>query len=114
MGRCIAGLEAGEELVLDDTRISVVDGSDKELIVRAAGQNRTFRIEAVPTVLLILLGERHFRNDAESKASFAAFLAVDPKGDRALARTLIEEAATAGVAVDELRAVLDDTEGDRD
>jgi len=100
-------LQAAEEIVIRDTRVVVVDGSRDRLTVKAEGRVRHFRIETMPTSLVMALVRQNFGHDPGSKAVIATFLAVDPKGDRDLARQYWQEAAGAGVDCQKLVTELD-------
>ena len=103
----MAKLQAAEEIVIRDTRVVVVDSSRDRLTVKAEGRVRHFRIETMPTSLVMALVRQNFGHDAGSKAVIATFLAVDPKGDRDLARQYWQEAAGAGVDCQKLVTELD-------
>ena len=75
----MAKLQAAEEIVIHDTRIVVVDSSRDRLTVKAEGRVHHFRIETMPTSLVMALVRQNFGQDAGSKAIIATFLAVDPK-----------------------------------
>ena len=51
--------------------------------------------------------ERYFGTDTGSKAVIASFLAVDPRGDRALAREYWQAAADDGIDTEELVSEVD-------
>lgn len=92
----MARLQAAEELVLKDTRLSVIEGDRDYLVVRLEGQNRRYEVATLPTPIVMLLAGQNFGKDPASKAIIGTFLAVDPAGDRALARQYLEEAGRAG------------------
>ncbi|MGQ9562733.1 MAG: hypothetical protein ACUVTH_04300 [Thermogutta sp.] len=79
--RIVPSMKAGEELAIGDTYIVVVDVNRDELVIRAAGQNRRYRIREMPTPLIRIIVARRFRPGPEADAAFGAFLAVDPRGD---------------------------------
>lgn len=79
--RIVPSMKAGEELAIGDTYIVVVDVTADELVIRAAGQNRRYRIRELPTPLIRIIVARRFRPGPEADAAFGAFLAVDPRGD---------------------------------
>ena len=103
----MAKLQAAEEIVLGDTRIVVIDSSRNGLTVKAEGRVHRFRIETMPTSLVMALVRQNFGHDAGSKAVIASFLAVDPQGDRELARRYWQEAAGAGIDCQKLLPELD-------
>lgn len=89
-------LQAAEELVVNGTRISVIESDRDSLTVRIEGQNRRFQVPTLPTSIVMLLVNQYFGKDPGSRAVIGTFLAVDPKGDRALAKQYLQEAAKAG------------------
>ncbi|GAB6166011.1 hypothetical protein JCM19992_20110 [Thermostilla marina] len=93
----VARLEGGEEFAIGETYIIVVDSTPRELTIRAAGQNRTYLIRDIPDVLIRLIVRRTFATDPQTQSIYAAYLAVDPKGDPAQARRIWETAQRQGV-----------------
>ncbi|RMG04175.1 MAG: hypothetical protein D6741_01370 [Planctomycetota bacterium] len=93
----VARLEGGEEFAIGDTYIIVVDSTPQELTIRAAGQNRTYLIRDIPDILVRLIVRRTFGTDPQTQSIYAAYLAVDPKGDPAQARRIWESAQRQGV-----------------
>lgn len=81
LARIVPSMKAGEELAIGDTYIVVVDATADELVLRAEGQNRRYRILEMPTPLIRLIVARRFRPGPETDAAFGAFLAVDPRGN---------------------------------
>jgi len=106
MRQSVAQLGAAEELVLKTTRVAVIDSSREELVVRAAGQNRAWRIENMPMSITMAIVNKSFPKDATSKVLLGTFLAVDPDGDRAYARQLWREAAQKGFDLGDLMLEL--------
>jgi len=106
MRQSVAQLEAAEELVLKTTRVAVVDSSREELVVRAAGRNRAWRIENMPMSIVMAIVNKSFPKDATSKVLLGTFLAVDPDGDRAYARQLWREAAQEGFDLGDLMSEI--------
>ena len=86
--RIVPSMKAGEELAIGDMYIVIVDATTDELVIRAAGQNRRYRIQEMPTPLIRLIVARRFRPGPETDAVFGAFLAVDPRGDPSEAEKL--------------------------
>jgi hypothetical protein len=100
-------LQAAEELVVKDVRIVVVDSSGDRLTVKALGRVHHFEIANMPASLVMALVEQCFGRDAGSKAIIATFLAVDPNGDRGLAKEYWREAASAGIDTERLLPEVD-------
>lgn len=103
----VATLQGGEEIIVGDTRVAVVEADQEKLIVKAAGQLRRWPIERIPASIVLPLAERWFNKNTASKVVLGAYLAVDPKGSPQRARQLWEEAARAGVDVGPLMEELD-------
>lgn len=93
------GLIAGNELMVNDETIVVVETSADKLIIRAAGQNRVYSVENMPASLALVLAEKWFKNDGVAKAALGAFHSTDPKGDKKKGRELLDQAAKEGVDV---------------
>jgi hypothetical protein len=98
----MAKLQAAEEIVVKDTRIVVIESTRDVLAVKALGRVHRFRITDMPTSLVMALVTQNFGRDAGSKAIIATFLAVDPSGDRSLAKQYWREAASAGIDCEKL------------
>lgn len=107
MASVVPTLAAGEEFAIGDTYVVVVDGTREELTIRAAGRNRTYPIRQIPDVLVRMIAQRHFGNDVQSQAMYAAYLAVEPDGDRAQAQRIWEGAQQQGLDTSDLLAVLE-------
>jgi len=109
MSRSVATLEATQELAVMDTRVAVVESSAQHLIIRAAGRNRRYAIEDIPTVLVMAIVKECFPNEPGAKALIGTFLAVDPDGDRQRAQQYWEQAARGGIDVKALMPELSAT-----
>jgi hypothetical protein len=89
-------LNAGE-LDVDGTLCAVVDYDRKLFVIRTAGENKRYTLQTIPPKLALVLSQLQLpKNDAQNKVCFGAFLAMDAKGDRRLAKQYWEEAALAG------------------
>ena len=100
-------LEAAEELVIRDTRIVVVDSGEDFLNVKVTGRVHRFRLKTLPTSLIMALVHQYFGTDTGTKAIIGTFLAVDPGGDRSLAREYWLEAAQDGIDTEKLLPEID-------
>ncbi len=96
----VASLGAGSELQVGDTYVAVVESSPQHLLIKAAGRLRSWRVEELPTSLVLAVAQQYFREDAVKKLLIGTFLLVDPKGDPARARQLWQEAARGQTGVD--------------
>jgi hypothetical protein len=108
VNRGMKSLEAVDELMIGDQPTAVVEVGGGKLILRVAGQNREYTQKNMPPKVALTLAQRALRADApENKVFVGAFLAVDGKGDRKLAREAWEEAQRGGVDVKRLLPELD-------
>jgi len=104
-----AKLQPTEEIVINNEPIVVVESGRDYLTVRAAGRIRRYQVETMPTPLVRAIVDQSFGKDAGSKAIIGTFLAVDPDGNRALAKKYWQEAAKAGIDSEKLLHELDGT-----
>jgi len=104
----IATLKGGEELMWRRRRSIVVEADAGRFILRVAGVNHIFQSEQLPADLAVLLAQRWLAADDPNSPVFtAAFLSVDPDGDRRRARSIYRSARAQGIeAADDLLAVL--------
>ena len=103
----VARLPAPGELKVRDTYVAVVDNSRHGIIVRAAGRNLSYRIEEMPTTLILAIVEHSFQKTPDAKVLLGTFLAIEPGADRAAARRLLQEAASSGRNVEPILKELD-------
>ena len=101
-----AALHTGQELAIGKTIILVVEASADGVVLRAEGRNYTYPIHQIPHSVAVKLAETWLADVPSSKVLLASYLMVDPKGDRARARQLLEEAARAGINVSDLLVEL--------
>jgi hypothetical protein len=99
--------QAAEEIVIKDTRIVVVDATRELMTVKVEGRVHRFKIETLPTSLVMVMVDRYFGKDVGSKAVIGTFLAVDPSGDRKLAKQYFQEAADDGIDTEKLLPEVD-------
>lgn len=96
-------LKAVEELVIGDVRVAVVEYTPGLLVLRVKGENKRYTVKTLPAKVALTLAERVLKPDApQNKVFFGAFLAMDGKGDREVARKLWSEAQKANVDVSAL------------
>ena len=103
----VAKFQPAEEIVINNEPVVVVESGRDYLTVRAAGRVRRYQVETMPTPLVRAIVDQGFGKDAGSKAIIGTFLAVDPDGDRALAKKYWQEAAKAGIDSEKLLHELD-------
>lgn len=108
MSQIVKRLQPTDEISIRDTMIVVVEAGPDLLTIKAAGQVREYTpLTNMPYLLVTTLADRQFGKDPASKAIYASYMAVHPKGDRQRARQLWEEAIAAGVDVSFLLPELD-------
>ena len=94
------GLKPVDELEIGDKRMIVIDSDAEHLSLRADGQVRNYKLEALPAEVALYLAEQWLQPGAhESKVVLGAFLAVDPAGNQQRAQQLWREAADQGSEV---------------
>ena len=110
-GICVtfSRLQPTEEIMMKNEPIVVVESGRDYLTVRSAGRVQRYEVRNIPTTLVLVLVKQSFGKDAGSKAIVGTFLAVDPGGDRALAKQYWQEAAKAGIDTAKLLHELDGT-----
>jgi len=102
----VAGIESGEELMVKTARVAVVETDRERIVLKAAGRMLRYRVEEMPTSLVLTIADRCFAKDGASKVAIGSFLLFDKKGDRKRAAQLWREAAEAGMEIDLLMPEL--------
>ena len=107
-------LEAGESFkVGTSTQVSMVEALPDKIIVRIAGQNRSYPYADLPAGLAVALADLKLDGtDPVSRVVKGAYLAVDKRNDseaRQKAKTWWEEAQLGGVDITHLMPFLTDT-----
>ena len=101
-------LKGTDELMVGEQRVAVVEYVDGNLVLRVAGENKSYSRANMPgRLVLALAGKELNMADPGTKVHAGAFLALDGKGDRKLARQYWDEAAKAGLDVARLLPELD-------
>lgn len=91
----VQSLEAGQELVVNNTRFAIVEGNQRYLIIRTAGRNLRWEIEKIPGSIVEILAKRWFHsNDPATLLAYGAYYAV--RGDIQRAKQYWEKAAQMG------------------
>ncbi len=102
-------LKSTDELVIDEHRVAVVEVNPQRIILRAAGQNRSYPMSDLPDQLVLAIADLWFDLNAASTGVFkGAFYAVGPDANAAEARRFWDEARRAGADPADLPLVLDD------
>ena len=100
------GLEEAGELKVGNTFVSIVEVGSGQLTIRASGKNHRYPLDELPAGLAVAIAKRWFDDQPDNKVYLGAFYFVDPRTDAAEAKRLWEEAASAGVNVKGLLALL--------
>lgn len=110
VGDSLAGLQVGDEIVVNNEPVIVVEADRDALEIRDAGMIRRFSRLQIPAGLAVALAQmRLAENDPATKMILAAVYAVqqDP-AHHDTARRLWREAAASGADVGDLPRVLED------
>jgi hypothetical protein len=92
-------LNAGE-IQVDGKPVAVVDYDRRLFVIRHEGENKRYTINTIPPKLALVIAQQSMKADRpNNQVHFGAFLAMDGKGDRRLARQYWDSAAKAGVDV---------------
>jgi hypothetical protein len=102
----LEGLEEVGELQVGNTLVSIVEVGSDRLTIRANGQNHRYPLDELPAGLAVAIAKRWFDDRPVNKVYLGAFYFVDPRTGIAEAKRLWEEAASAGVDVKRLLALL--------
>jgi hypothetical protein len=113
MEEAIAKLEAGDVIkVGTSTEAAVVEASPEKLVLRVAGQNKTYTLNDMPLGLAVNLGERAFSpDDPNTRLLKGSYVFIDKRTDPTQmkkAKTWWEEAQLNGVDIREILPVLTD------
>lgn len=93
----IKGLAVGDQTMLRDAMVGVVDVNPEQLVLRVNGENRTYARDDLPIGVAIGLAEAWLNKDDPASNIFLGVIhVVHPKGDRAKARQLWQQAAAGG------------------
>jgi hypothetical protein len=101
-------LQGTEELLIGETRVAVVEYAAGRLVLRVAGENKRYTLQDMPPKVALTLASRVLKADApQNKVFTGAFLAMDAKGDRTMAREAWDDARRGGIDVSALLGELD-------
>jgi hypothetical protein len=106
VGEGIKGLEEAGELKVGNMFVSIVEMGSGQLTIRANGKNHRYPLNELPAGLAVAIARRWLDDRPDNKVYLGAFYFVDPRTDVAEAKRLWEEAASAGVNVKGLLALL--------
>ncbi len=95
--KAVAAMQPLDEIVLSESnRVAVIEASREELAIQREGRPQRCRIEALPMDLLSAIVKQSFKPTAGSKLIVGSFLAMDARGDRAVAEKRWQEAIRGG------------------
>lgn len=101
-------LQGTDELMVGDQPVAVVEYENGVLVLRVAGQNRSYTRANMPAGLALAISKRVLApGTAANKVYFGAFLCMDSQGDRAVAKKYWTEASQGGINVSRLTPELD-------
>jgi hypothetical protein len=96
------------ELTIGETVGIFVEYENKTLVLRVAGQQRVYPLQTMPAKVALMVAQQELDpKNASNKVFFGAFLLMDGKGDRKLAKQMWDEAARGGADVKFLLPELD-------
>ncbi len=97
------------ELMVGNQVLAVVEGFPDKIILRIAGQNRTYALKDLPGGIAVAIADKWLdEKDPASRVVKGAYAAVNKAGNVDKARTLWDEAMAGGLDIKALMPVLDD------
>jgi hypothetical protein len=105
----VKSLESGSELAVGSQVLIVVEVLSDKIILRIAGQNRTYPYEDLPGGIVVAIADKWLnQNDPTSLVMKGAYAAVNKAGNVERARQMWDDAIRGGVDVRAILPVLDD------
>jgi hypothetical protein len=109
----LQSMQGGETFKVGaSTQVTLVEVNESRVVVRMAGMNRSYPLNEVPPGLALAIVDLRFRQgDPAGLQAKAAFLIAQKKPSddtRQKARSLLEEAQTAGADVSDLLRLLEE------
>ena len=104
----LASVISGHEYEVGTQRIGIVEYSDDTLVIRAAGGNKTFKSDAIPSGIVMAIVTTWYDENPANMLFLGAYQLSrpDPKVDEA--RTCWEKAARGGAEAKDLLPLLDE------
>jgi hypothetical protein len=100
-------LQAAETIEIDGKEVAIVDADENHLIVRIEGSSHEYAWTKIPAKIARYLANRWLApNDPARNLVLAAFEIVEPKGDLAQAKKLLDAASAARLNAKPLYAEL--------
>lgn len=104
-----AQLKPSTTITVNGAEVAIVEVDPVKLILKTSGSRRVILKEELPAGLALAIANTWFTDDPANKVVKGALYLVDPAGRPEETRRLWEEARAAGVDIDSLMPVLDDT-----
>ena len=104
--RDLSPRSAGDEIMVGETPVFVVEAGRESVTFRAGGKQKTYSFREMRYELVVAMAQSLFSKSPNAKALRASFVITDPKGDAQMARQLLNEASQGGAEVDELLSEL--------
>jgi hypothetical protein len=108
--KALAAVKPGDEFDVKSQRIIVNEVDEQELKIRAAGQNKTYPRDRIPSGIVLAIVTRFLENGANAANDLyiGAYHLAKPASDPKLAREHWERAQAGGADASALRPLLDD------
>jgi hypothetical protein len=108
--KALAAVSPGDEFDVKSQRIIVNEVDDEEMKIRAAGLNKTYRRDKIPSGIVLAIVTRFLENGANPANDLyvGAYHLAKPASDAALAREHWERAQAGGADATALMRLLDD------
>ncbi|WP_425618220.1 hypothetical protein NA78x_001921 [Anatilimnocola sp. NA78] len=91
------------EITINDKICAFVEYENQSLTIRVEGQNRTYTLQNMPPAVALAVAKMELDPKAAgNKVYFGAFLAMDGKGDRKIAKQYWDEATAGNVDIKHL------------
>ncbi len=104
-----SNLKPSTTIRIGNAEAAIVDVNENVLVLKYFGTNRTIAREDMPSGLAMAIANNWFTDDPANKVVKGALQLVDPNGRPEETRRLWQEAQAAGVDVEDLMPVMDDT-----
>lgn len=96
------------EITVGDLVCAFVEYNNNTLVIRVSGMNRSYTLRNMPIKVALAVAQQQMPADnPDNKVYFGALYAMDPKGDRKLARQMWDEAIAAKLEIKHLLPELD-------
>lgn len=97
VGEGTKSLEDAGELQVGNTLVAIVDVTETQLVIRAAGENKRYPLDRLPAGLALAIAKRWYDERPENQLYLGAFYFVDPNDKLAEAKQVWDAAKQAGI-----------------